>query len=100
MVSTADASGHLPLSGMVGILGAESLLADARALLEADADVVIDGTEVEHLDCAGAQILLALLRSLETRNRRLTLRFTPSVRAYLERAGLDDLLSCMESPKS
>ncbi len=90
----------LSLSGIVGILGAEELLSDARLLLKADADVHVDGEAVEHMDCAAAQILLALGRALDESGRHLTVRLSPSAESYLRRAGLGDLLDLEPSTQS
>lgn len=81
---------HLVLTGHVGILHAEELLATARAIETEGCDVVVSGEALEHLDTAALQILLALRTALVSRGRTLLVQGLPeSVRHYLRLSDLE-----------
>ncbi len=79
----------LRLKGAVGIMCAGELHAAARALADEPGPVAIDASAVEHLDCAAAQILVALQDVLARTGRTAPLAHVGEApRRYLELAGL------------
>ncbi len=88
----------LTLSGNVTILVADQLVASAREAAE-HGDVTVDLSEVEHVDTAGLQVLLALRKTLHSRARRLVLRRVPEgVARFLAVSGLSLLLDSDTTP--
>ncbi len=59
-----DGTLTLCLEGVVGIMCAAELHAGALVLAEHAGPVAVDASQVEHLDCSAAQILLALQLAL------------------------------------
>lgn len=83
-----------PLTGTLDMAGARELHARAQELARsANGDLALDCSGVERIDAAGAQILVALGRSLTARGWSLELRNVPErVLGLLERTGIADLV--------
>ncbi len=78
----------LRLRGRVTIADADDLLAGARKAARAKRPPTIVADELEHLDTAGAQVLLTLRHALRAAGRDLQWRGLPDpVRAYLASGG-------------
>ncbi len=82
----------LRLRGMVGIMCAAELLSAARRAASRRGAIVVDLASVEHVDCAGAQVLLALRRAAAEQGRSFEVRGVGGPRGYLQLAGLDKAL--------
>lgn len=83
---------HLVLEGVVGAAQARSLVEAARGLAAEPGPITVDMSALSHLDCAGVQVLLALVET-QTRNDSV-LRFesvSDSVAATFRNAGLGHL---------
>ena len=79
----------LRLKGAVGIMCASELHAAARALADERGPVAIDAAAVEHLDCAAAQILVALQDALAQTGRTAPVgNLGEAPRRYVGIAGL------------
>ena len=70
-------SNLLRLESHADITVARRLLASARERAAAGGDVVLDCSALVRLDGAGAQLLIALKRKLESQGRRLLLQSVP-----------------------
>lgn len=66
----------------------------ANAVDNSDADVVVDLTEVEFMDCSTLRVLVSARAVLQQRSRRLTVRVSPIALAHrlLVLCGLEDMV--------
>ena len=79
----------LHLEGVVGVAQAKRLHALALKLAGAGQTVDVRCEHLQYLDCAAAQVLLALSQSLRSRGAELAVRHLPdSVQQTLRHAGL------------
>jgi anti-anti-sigma factor len=87
----ADEQWALQLSGVVDIFDASALHAAAREVVASNTTgVVVTLGDVEAVDTAATQVLLALKRALAADGRRLRLEAVPEpVRELWRLAGLD-----------
>lgn len=88
---TPDGS-HLVLEGVVGASQAHALQAAARELAGSGEPVRVEAAGLQHMDCAGVQVLLALDETLRQQGRSLVLvSVPPGVSATFRNAGLAHL---------
>ena len=84
-----SAAQRLVLTGRVDVSRARALHLEARALHDLGSDVSVEWSEVEALDAAALQILLALDRALRAAGRRL--RVSPPSEAVSQTLALTGL---------
>lgn len=92
-IEARDGRSVLHLEGVVGVAQAKRLHLLALELAEGAGRVDVRCEHLKHLDCAAAQVLLALSDSLGARGATLAMHNLPeSVRQSLRNAGLASAL--------
>lgn|GEM_PF-4040872 len=96
-----DGGQHLIIEGRLGLEAAERFHELALAAVEAEGPVVLDCSQLEHIDAASAQVLWALRCELEQARRSFTMTPMPDgVANSLRWCGLLDAFSPPSEPKS
>lgn len=92
-IETGAGGATLHLEGVVGVAQARRLHQLAVRLAGSGKDVTVRCEHLQHLDCAAAQVLLALQAAAQERGTGVTLRNLPdSVQQTLRHAGLAGVL--------
>jgi anti-anti-sigma factor len=93
-VRVARVRGELDLSNTVDIGDALAAVGEEAAL-----GLVVDMTELRHIDSAGVRLLFDLRRRLGLRRRHLALAVPPDarIRAVLEMSAVDEAVAVRES---
>jgi anti-anti-sigma factor len=88
-----ETSGDLRIRGTVDVSVAQELLEAARGASLSTTPISVDCTELERLDTATVQILVALCRKQQARGASVRLKgVSPAVRAFLELLGATSAL--------
>ncbi len=93
----APRSQPLVLEGPLDQYAAERLRLKALTLLDADGDVIFDFRDIERMHAASLQVLIALQKDLESRDRRVFLKSVdPGIRKLFSISGTEDLFEFLD----